>query len=372
MATAHQIRVQIESQLSNRIPSALTPLARLERPKISSGISEIDTLLSGGFPLGAISELSGLPGSGRTTLALSLAATVTLSGNVCAWIDVSNALDPASAVANQVELANMLWVRCGMKTNTPSQSENSTHPSAKHNSKDGAPSNYSNGGIHPRDEVRGMDKAVSHLLQTTHIPKKQTIGSPGAPNIPFGKVDRDEQVTHDRMPSRRNYSKSNKLSTTAPRQAYLPPNALNIRKQPTKSPHSNPWPAIHQAIRVIDLLLSAGGFQLIILDLADITPENVTRIPPSTWFRFRASAETRQSCFVLLTQHACAKSSAAVSLSLKSVGFKHENTVLKGLNYQAELVRHRFETTVNPVQDKRKPPVRAVSTEWASQTAWVR
>jgi recombination protein RecA len=372
MATAQQLRAQIESQLSDRIPSALTPIARLERPTISSGINEIDTLLGGGFPLGAISELSGPSGSGRTTLALSLAATVTLSGNVCAWIDVSNALDPASAAANHVELANMLWVRCGLKTNTPSQSENSTYPSAKHSSKDGAPSNYSNGGIHPRDEVRGMDKAVSHLLQTTHIPKKQTIGSPSAPNIPFGKVVRDEQITHDRMPSRRNCTKSDKSITTPPLQTCMPHNNLTKRNQSISSAHSNPWPAIHQAIRVIDLLLSAGGFQLIVLDLADVNPENVTRIPPSTWFRFRASSETRQCCFLLLTQHSSARSSATVSLQLKSVGFSCESTVLKQLNYQAELIRKRFESDINATQGKRKPPASSLSTVWASQTAWVR
>ncbi|MDQ2834513.1 MAG: hypothetical protein M3Y50_12345 [Acidobacteriota bacterium] len=41
---------------------------------------------------------------------------------------------------------------------------------------------------------------------------------------------------------------------------------------------------------VTDLLLQAGGFSAIVLDLGSIAPEHVSRIPLATWFRYGAAA----------------------------------------------------------------------------------
>ena len=73
---------------------------------------------------------------------------------------------------------------------------------------------------------------------------------------------------------------------------------------------SKPWERIEQALRVTDLLLQAGGFGIIVLDLADIAAEFVSRVPMATWFRFRAGAEQAQSALLVLTQHPCAQLAA--------------------------------------------------------------
>ena len=75
---------------------------------------EVDQLLQGGFPLGAITELVGPECSGRTSLALTFVAGLTQAGKVCAWVDVSDALHPASAAALGVDLSRLLWIRCGV------------------------------------------------------------------------------------------------------------------------------------------------------------------------------------------------------------------------------------------------------------------
>src|SRR5579863_10416038 len=63
-----------------------------------------------------------------------------------------------------------------------------------------------------------------------------------------------------------------------------------------------------------DLLLQAGGFSAIVLDMAGIAPEHAARVPLATWFRYRAAVERTRASLLLLTQHSCAKSSAELLL----------------------------------------------------------
>src|SRR6202789_3604565 len=113
MSTAAIIRSQIEAALADRIPSALTPPARTIRPVTLTGIRSVDEVLEGGLPVGTFTELVGGEGSGPTSLALSFLAELTGTGKVCAWIDVSNSLNPESAAAVDLDLSRLLWVRCG-------------------------------------------------------------------------------------------------------------------------------------------------------------------------------------------------------------------------------------------------------------------
>src|SRR6202044_3470512 len=103
----------LRAEIELRIPSALTPTPRLIRPTASTGIPQVDALLSGGLPIGAISEITGPECSGRTSLALAFLGQITSQGKVCAWVDVSDALHPESAAAAGVNLERLLWVRCG-------------------------------------------------------------------------------------------------------------------------------------------------------------------------------------------------------------------------------------------------------------------
>jgi hypothetical protein len=67
----------------------------------------------GAAPRGAITELLGQESTGRTALAQSYLATATLGGEIAAWVDCSDAFDPASAAKAGADLGKMLWVRCG-------------------------------------------------------------------------------------------------------------------------------------------------------------------------------------------------------------------------------------------------------------------
>jgi hypothetical protein len=70
-------------------------------------------LAQGAALRGAITELLGQESTGRTALAQSLLATATLGGEIAAWVDCSDAFDPASTAKAGADLGKMLWVRCG-------------------------------------------------------------------------------------------------------------------------------------------------------------------------------------------------------------------------------------------------------------------
>ena len=112
MPSANALRIQIEHNLEQRFPAALSPVPRTIREVAATGIPAVDRLLDGGLPVGAISEITGLESSGRTSLALAFLAERTQEGRACAWVDAGDSLDVESAAASGVSLKQLLWVRC--------------------------------------------------------------------------------------------------------------------------------------------------------------------------------------------------------------------------------------------------------------------
>lgn len=169
MSFAATLRRQIEADLANRIPSALTPAPRTIRPVATTGIRTIDELLEGGLPLGAITEVVGPECSGRTSFALSFLAQMTQAEKVCAWIDVSDTLDPESAAAVGVDLSRFLWVRCGVQTASRARSSAKCIFSLPEKYMVAPPMKkglHGGGfGSHPRNEVKGLSDAVGGLLK---------------------------------------------------------------------------------------------------------------------------------------------------------------------------------------------------------------
>ena len=67
-------------------------------PGISTGCLSLDLALGGrGIPRGRIVEIYGPESSGKTTLALTVAANAQKTGGVAAFIDAEHALDPTWA-----------------------------------------------------------------------------------------------------------------------------------------------------------------------------------------------------------------------------------------------------------------------------------
>src|SRR3981189_765852 len=249
MPTTLALRQQIEAALAHRIPSALTPAPRLLRPVASTGIPAVDELREGGLPLGAITEMVGPECSGRTSLALSFVSQMTQAGKVCAWIDVSNALDPESAAATGVDLSRLLWVRCGVPPSTSIQSiatDGFTLPE-KYLIPPPAKKGLHGGGFgpHPRSEANGLSEAVSGLLPT------QTISPRWAAQQ--RRVRQKQEIFE---------AQYRHTSTTG-----------------VRSPHpSKPWSRIEQALRSTDLLLQSGGPGAIVRAMGALPPPPAPRV----------------------------------------------------------------------------------------------
>ncbi len=104
------VKAEIESALGSRFGSPFHLHEKLVPEAMSTGVPEVDSLT--GLPRGAITEICGPTSSGRTSLLYSVLAEATACREVCALVDTSDALDPASAVAAGVDLDLLLWVRC--------------------------------------------------------------------------------------------------------------------------------------------------------------------------------------------------------------------------------------------------------------------
>jgi hypothetical protein len=74
-------------------------------------VAAVDAL-TGGLPRGALTEICGSAGSGRSSLLLAALAESTRRQEICALVDTTDSFDPASAKAAGVDLDRLLWIRC--------------------------------------------------------------------------------------------------------------------------------------------------------------------------------------------------------------------------------------------------------------------
>jgi hypothetical protein len=119
---------------------------------------------------------------------------------------------------------------------------------------------------------------------------------------------------------------------------------------------------LDQAIRATDLLLQAGGFAAIVLDMGDTAPEHASRIPLATWFRFRQAADRTRCCLVVLGEQAYAQSSAALVVECAArKAMTAGETVLTGFSFEVRRERQR-----QNVLGIRKPPASTWSVTCAS------
>jgi hypothetical protein len=68
------------------------------------------------------------------------------------------------------------------------------------------------------------------------------------------------------------------------------------------------------ALRATDLLIQAGGFGVVALDLAEAVPAALNRIPATAWFRFRRAVESTPTILAVLADRPLAKSCSSLSI----------------------------------------------------------
>lgn len=146
---------------------------------------------------------------------------------------------------------------------------------------------------------------------------------------------------------------------------------LRMSPDRKKTVGDKPWSRLEQALAATDLLLQAGGFAAIVLDMSDVRPQDATRIPLQHWYRFRLAAEQARTALVLLTQTQCASSCAALALrsepaSVQPFSSNGETALFEGQRYT--LFRERNRNEGSALLSK-KPSTRA---EWTTEAPWSR
>jgi hypothetical protein len=205
-------------------PGALTPPPDRFAP---TGCADLDAALGGGLRRGHLSEITGAPSSGRSTLAAHAIAAATDRGEVVALVDACDTFDPASAADRGVTLSRLLWVR---------------------------PSTGLGAGPAEGDAAR--------------------------------------------------------------------------------------------ALKAFSLILQAGGFGLVILDLADVAPAAVRRFPWTTWMRIARIVEGSDTAAVLVGGERIARSAGGVTIALESSparwqGATHRARVFTGVTPAPRVVGGR-------------------------------
>jgi hypothetical protein len=127
--------------------------------------------------------------------------------------------------------------------------------------------------------------------------------------------------------------------------------------------------ALEQALKATDLLLQGGGFGLVAVDLASITPAAARRVPLTSWFRFRRVVENTSTVLLVLEQEPYAKTCA--SLVVKLSGVKREQTVTAEAPPHARIFAgFDIDATVLRSAAQGKKPNRSVGAHWKSTTMW--
>ena len=126
---------------------------------------------------------------------------------------------------------------------------------------------------------------------------------------------------------------------------------------------------LEHGFKATDLILHAGGFGLVILDMGDVAGKDARRIISSWWYRFRRTVENKPTAVVVISSELCTRSCASLTLELNGVG---EWVTTKDLQHQAvqksnvlpirslaqsRVVAHANLLRVNSIKVNRRRPI---------------
>jgi hypothetical protein len=102
---------------------------------------------------------------------------------------------------------------------------------------------------------------------------------------------------------------------------------------------------VERALKALNLVLQAGGFGVVALDLADVPDSALRRIPFTTWPRIQRVVEGRDTACVLVASQPLARSAGGVTLTLTGrsewVGESDRARRLDGMDVEARVVSPR-------------------------------
>jgi hypothetical protein len=102
---------------------------------------------------------------------------------------------------------------------------------------------------------------------------------------------------------------------------------------------------IDRALKALNLVLQAGGFGVVAIDLADVPPAVLKRIPFTTWLRVQRAIEGSDTACVLVTPEPLARSAGGLTLALTArpswIGTADRSRRFSGLEMKTRIVSPR-------------------------------
>jgi recombination protein RecA len=126
---------------------------------------------------------------------------------------------------------------------------------------------------------------------------------------------------------------------------------------------------LEHAFKATDLLLHAGGFGLVILDMGDVAGKDARRIISSWWYRFRRTVENKPTAIVVMSAESCTKSCSLLTLELNGCAewittndlqhsTPHKVLPIRKLS-PSQLIAHSNLLRVNSIKVNRRRPITA-------------
>ncbi len=88
------------------------------------------------------------------------------------------------------------------------------------------------------------------------------------------------------------------------------------------------------AMRAADLVIHAGGFGMVGLDLAGASESALSRIPSTTWFRWRRAIESTPTVLTVIATRPLTKSCSALLIEMKRRRAIFTGNLLCGVEYE--------------------------------------
>jgi hypothetical protein len=76
--------------------------------------------------------------------------------------------------------------------------------------------------------------------------------------------------------------------------------------------------SLDRAVKALNIVLQAGGFGVVAVDLAEVAAQTIKRLPYTTWLRLQRVIEGSETACVLIGSEPIARSSGGVSVQLTS------------------------------------------------------
>jgi recombination protein RecA len=126
--------------------------------------------------------------------------------------------------------------------------------------------------------------------------------------------------------------------------------------------------SLEHGFKATDLILHAGGFGLVILDMGDVSGKDARRIISSWWYRFRRTVENKPTAIIVITPESCTRSCASLTLELNGVAewittddvqnCKQQGNVLPIRNVApSKFVAHGNLLRLNSIKVNRRRPI---------------